>query len=103
LTAVGLGAFMLLIDVTIVNVALPDMTADLGASFADLQWVVDIYALTLAALLLGIGALGDRLGHRRVYIAGLVITWRTIAQDHGSRYRRLDLLGLAAFTVTAAG
>jgi predicted MFS family arabinose efflux permease len=73
LTAVGLGAFMLLIDVTIVNVALPDMTADLGASFADLQWVADIYALTLAALLLGIGALGDRLGHRRVYIAGLAI------------------------------
>src|SRR5664279_4126484 len=52
LVAVCLGTFMLLLDVTIVNVALPDIQTALHASFADLQWVVDAYALTLAALLL---------------------------------------------------
>ncbi|MEV4436520.1 MFS transporter [Streptomyces sp. NPDC049585] len=71
LTAVCLGTFMLLVDVTIVVVALPDMAASLHTSFADLQWVMDGYALALAALLLGIGALADRAGHRRVYVAGL--------------------------------
>ncbi|WP_030900065.1 MFS transporter, partial [Streptomyces sp. NRRL F-5126] len=73
LVAVSLGAFMLLIDVTIVNVALPAMAKDLGTSFSGLQWVVDIYALTLAALLLGAGTIADRLGHRRVCVAGLTI------------------------------
>src|ERR1700761_4055788 len=57
LTAVCLGTFMLLVDVTIVNVALPDMAADLHTSLGALQWVVDGYALALAALLLGIGSL----------------------------------------------
>ncbi|ROT33699.1 MFS transporter [Micromonospora sp. HM5-17] len=71
LVAVGLGAFMLLVDVTIVNVALPAMADELGTSFAGLQWVVDGYALALAALLLGTGTLADRLGHRRVYVGGL--------------------------------
>jgi hypothetical protein len=52
LLAVCVGTFMLLLDVTIVNVALPKIQAGLGSSFTDLQWVVDAYALTLAALLL---------------------------------------------------
>ncbi|MEY9871061.1 EmrB/QacA subfamily drug resistance transporter [Streptacidiphilus sp. MAP12-33] len=73
LAAVCLGAFMLLVDVSIVNVALPDMSADLHSSFTSLQWVVDIYALVLAALLMVCGSLGDRLGHRRLYLAGLVV------------------------------
>ena len=51
LVAVCLGTFMLLLDITIVNVALPDIQRALHSSFADLQWVVDAYALTLAALL----------------------------------------------------
>ncbi len=72
LIAVCLGSFMLLVDVTIVNVALPDMAGDLKTSFSSLQWVVDAYALTLAALLMGIGALADLIGHRRVYLVGLV-------------------------------
>ncbi|MEV7416924.1 DHA2 family efflux MFS transporter permease subunit [Streptomyces sp. NPDC089919] len=71
LTAVCLGAFMLLVDVTIVTVALPDMAVDMHTGFAGLQWVMDIYALTLAALLLAAGALADRAGRRRVYLAGL--------------------------------
>lgn len=71
LTAVCLGAFILLVDVTIVNVALPSMADDLDASFSSLQWVVDAYALALAALLLASGSLADRYGHRRLYVYGL--------------------------------
>ncbi|MFF4895195.1 MFS transporter [Streptomyces sp. NPDC001068] len=73
LTAVCLGTFMLLLDVTIVVVALPDMAAALHASLSDLQWVVDGYALALAALLLGAGAAADILGRRRVHVAGVVL------------------------------
>jgi len=73
LTAVCLGTFMLLLDVTIVVVALPDMARSLHASLSDLQWVVDGYALALAALLLGFGAAADILGRRRVHVAGLVV------------------------------
>ncbi|ADB54001.1 MFS transporter [Conexibacter woesei] len=71
LAAVCLGTFMLLVDVTIVNVALPEMAPALGASFSDLQWIVTAYALTLAALLLLIGSLSDVVGRRRTYLAGL--------------------------------
>ncbi|MEU0050037.1 MFS transporter [Streptomyces sp. NPDC006309] len=71
LTAICLGAFILLVDVTIVNVALPSMAADLGASFTSLQWVIDGYALALAALLLASGSLADRFGQRRSYVCGL--------------------------------
>ena len=73
LIAVCLGSFMLLIDVTIVNVALPSMAQNLHTSFASLQWVVDAYAVALAALLLGIGSVADLIGHRRAYIAGLAL------------------------------
>ncbi|MBM2623697.1 MFS transporter [Actinoplanes sp. LDG1-06] len=73
LVTVCLGTFMLLVDVTIVNVALPRMAGDLHASFGSLQWVVDGYALSLGVLLLGAGALADRVGHRRLYAAGLVL------------------------------
>ncbi|MFJ8110575.1 MFS transporter [Streptomyces sp. NPDC096132] len=73
LTAVCLGTFMLLLDVTIVVVTLPDMAGALDASLSDLQWVVDGYALALAALLLGAGAAADILGRRRVHVAGVVL------------------------------
>ncbi|MER5280059.1 MFS transporter [Streptomyces sp. NPDC002809] len=73
LAAVCLGTFMLLLDVTIVIVALPDMARALDASLSDLQWVIDGYALALAALLLGIGAAADLLGRRRVHVAGVVL------------------------------
>jgi EmrB/QacA subfamily drug resistance transporter len=73
LAAVCLGTFMLLLDVTIVNVALPDIQTSLNASFSDLQWVVDAYALTLAALLLTAGALADMYGRKLLYTAGLVV------------------------------
>ena len=60
LTAVCVATFMLLIDITIVNVALPDIARALHSSFSDLQWVIDAYALSLAALLLTWGATSDR-------------------------------------------
>ncbi|RKN42983.1 MFS transporter [Streptomyces hoynatensis] len=71
LFAVCLGNFMLLIDVTIVVASLPQMAGDLDAGFSDLQWVMDAYALALAALLMAAGAAGDRFGRRRVYVLGL--------------------------------
>jgi EmrB/QacA subfamily drug resistance transporter len=73
LTAVGVGVFMLLLDITIVNVALPDIQKQLHASLSDLQWVIDAYALSLAALLLTAGSLADLLGRRIVFAAGIAI------------------------------
>ena len=73
LIAVSVATFMLLLDITVVNTALPAIEEDLGASFTDLQWVVDAYTLTLAAFVLTAGSLADRLGRRRVFAAGLVI------------------------------
>jgi EmrB/QacA subfamily drug resistance transporter len=73
LIAVSVATFMLLLDITVVNVALPSIRDDLGASFTDLQWVVDAYALTLAALVLTAGSLADRLGRRRLFAIGLGI------------------------------
>jgi EmrB/QacA subfamily drug resistance transporter len=73
LTAVCLGTAMLLLDITIVNVALPDIQKALSSSFSDLQWIVDAYALTLAAFLLTAGSLADMYGRRRLYLVGLVI------------------------------
>src|SRR4051794_22473625 len=73
LIAVSVATFMLLLDITVVNVALPSIREDLDASFTDLQWVVDAYALTLAALVLTAGSLADRLGRRRVFAIGLAI------------------------------
>lgn len=73
LTAVCLGTFMLLLDVTIAVVALPDMARSLHASLGDLQWVMDGYALALAALLLGVGAAADVVGRRRVHLAGIAV------------------------------
>ena len=73
LVAVCTATFMLLLDITIVNVALPSIERDLGADLTDLQWVIDAYALTLAALLLTGGSLADRVGRRLVFVIGLVI------------------------------
>jgi DHA2 family methylenomycin A resistance protein-like MFS transporter len=73
LTAASFGFTIVQLDVTIVNVALDAIGREFGAPTASLQWVVDAYTLLLAALLLSAGALGDRLGPRRVFLAGLVL------------------------------
>src|SRR5262245_15333632 len=70
LVLVSIATFMLLLDVTVVNVALPDIQRELDASLSSLQWVVDAYSLMLAAFLLTAGSLGDRLGRRRVFTIG---------------------------------
>jgi EmrB/QacA subfamily drug resistance transporter len=73
LIAVSIAAFMLLLDVTVVNVALPEIRTDLNASFNELRWVIDAYALTLASTILIFGTLCDRFGRRRVFVIGLAI------------------------------
>jgi EmrB/QacA subfamily drug resistance transporter len=73
LVAACLGTFMLLIDVTIVNIALPDIQHDLGTTFSQLQWVMDAYALVLAALVLAAGSLADGVGHKRIYLIGTTL------------------------------
>ena len=73
LVAVSVATFMLLLDITIVNVALPDIERSLDASFSDLQWVIDAYALSLAALLLTGGSLADLLGRRLIFVIGLAV------------------------------
>jgi len=73
LIAVSVAIFMLLLDITVVNVALPDIQRSLHSSFADLQWVVNAYALTLAAFLLTSGSVADLIGRKRVFTLGLVV------------------------------
>lgn len=73
LTAVCTGVFMLLLDVTIVNVALPDISTDLKSDLSDLQWVIDAYALTLAALLLTSGTVADIVGRKKVFATGIIV------------------------------
>ena len=73
LVAVCTTTFMLLLDITVVNVALPNIQRDLHASLTGLQWVVDAYALTLAALILTAGALADRYGRRLLFTVGVIV------------------------------
>jgi len=73
LIIVCVAIFMLLLDITVVNVALPKIQRDLHASFTDLQWVVDAYSLLLATVVLNAGSLGDLLGRKRVFLTGVVL------------------------------
>ena len=66
-----LGSGMAMLDATVVNIALPAIGREFGAGFRTLQWIVNAYALTLAALILLAGALGDHCGRRRVFIIGV--------------------------------
>ncbi len=72
LVVVCVATFMLF-DVTIVNVALPDIQRELGSSFSDVQWVIDAYSLLLASLLLTAGSVADRIGRRLIFVIGLVV------------------------------
>src|SRR5262249_12982378 len=73
LTALCLAAFIISLDVTIVNVALPTLVRSLGASTSQLQWVVDAYSLIFAAFVLAAGSLGDRLGRKGTLMVGLAV------------------------------
>jgi EmrB/QacA subfamily drug resistance transporter len=73
LLVVCVGVFMLLLDITIVNVAIPKIASDLKASFSDIQWVIDAYALTLASVLLTAGVMADLFGRRLFFALGLAL------------------------------
>ncbi len=73
LLAVCAGYFMVILDVTIINVAVPVIGRELSASLTGIQWITDGYTLVLAGLLLTAGALGDRLGNRRIFCTGVVV------------------------------
>ncbi|GAA0471677.1 MFS transporter [Paractinoplanes deccanensis] len=73
LAAVGIPTFMVALDNLVVSTALPVIRTDLGASLTDLQWFVNAYTLPFAAFLLTAAALGDRIGRRRMFLAGLVV------------------------------
>src|SRR4051794_41920194 len=100
LVAICTGYFMVILDATIVNTALPAIGEDLGAGVSTLQWVVSGYTLVFAALLLTGGAVGDRLGHRGVFEAGLALfTLASLAGGAGPSGGGL----LAARAVPGAG
>jgi EmrB/QacA subfamily drug resistance transporter len=73
LIVVCVAVFMLLLDITVVNVALPNIENELHTTFTELQWVVDAYALTLAATMLNAGSLGDLLGRKRVFLVSIAL------------------------------
>ena len=102
LGAVCVATFMLLLDITVVNTALPAIQKDLGGSFTDLQWVIDAYALSLAALVLTAGSLADRLGRRRVFAIGLGDLLRRLAALRGWRPTRPSSTSPAACRASAA-
>ena len=108
LGGVVLGSGVAILDGSVVNVALRSIGADLGASLAGLQWVVNGYLLALASLVLVGGALGDRLGRRRVYLVG--VTWFGIAsalcalaQSPGQLVALRVLQGVGAALLTPGG
>ena len=68
-----MGLFVLMLDSTVINVALPDIARDLDATTAGLQWVMNAYLLVLAAFVVSAGRLGDILGRRRLFLIGMVV------------------------------
>src|SRR6266849_2738875 len=78
LAAVAVGLFMIMLDNTIVNVALPSIEHSLHMSISSLEWIVTAYALTFAALLITGGKLGDLYGRRKMFTAGLLIAARAV-------------------------
>jgi EmrB/QacA subfamily drug resistance transporter len=102
-----LAQFMVILDVSVVNVALPSIRADLGISISELEWVVNAYALTFGVLLLSGGKLADLLGRRRIFIAGLVIftaasLWCGLADSAGSLIAARTVQGVGAALLNPA-
>src|SRR5689334_14778297 len=73
LIATIVASSMTFIDGTVVNVALPALQRDFGATITDVQWVIEAYALFLGSLILVGGSLGDQLGRRRVFLSGVIV------------------------------
>src|SRR5881227_388084 len=107
LVAVAIGLFMIMLDNTVVNVALPSIRKDLGISLSELEWVVNAYALTFGVLLLSGGKLADLLGRRAIFIAGLVIftgasLWCGLAGDATSLIAARTVQGVGAALMNPA-
>src|ERR671937_510676 len=107
LAAVSVGLFMIMLDNTVVNVALPSIRADLGISLSELEWVVNAYALTFGVLLLSGGKLADLLGRRAIFIAGLVVfpaasLWCGFAGGAASLIAPRPVQGVGAALMTPA-
>jgi EmrB/QacA subfamily drug resistance transporter len=108
LVPIAMSMIVVGLDTTVLNVALPTLAVDLGASTGDLQWVVDAYVLVLAALMLPIGALGDRYGRRRWLVGGLLVfggasavaAW---ADSAGALVAARAVMGLGAAALTTLG
>lgn len=79
LLGLSLGYFMVLLDMTVVSVALPAIRAELGGGISGLQWVVNAYTIVFAGLLLSMGSFADKIGAKRVYMGGLVLFLATSA------------------------
>lgn len=73
LAVVSSALFLIVIDMSVLHTALPTLTRELVASASEKLWIIDAYALVVAGLLPGCGTLGDRIGHRRMFLAGLVV------------------------------
>src|SRR6186997_3165353 len=107
LVAVAVGLFMIMLDNTVVNVALPSIRKDLGISISELEWVVNAYALTFGVLLLTGGKLADLLGRRAIFIAGLVVftgasLWCGLAGGAGSLIAARTVQGIGAALMNPA-
>ena len=107
LAAVSFGLFMIMLDNTVVNVALPSIRNDLGISISELEWVVNAYALTFGVLLLTGGKLADLLGRRAVFIAGLVVftgasLWCGLADGAASLIAARTVQGVGAAMMNPA-
>ena len=92
LAAVSFGLFMIMLDNTVVNVALPSIQSDLGLKVSQLEWVVAGYALTFGLLLVPAGRFGDARGRRAAFLLGLVPTWLVMQTKVWTMSRRLEAL-----------
>ena len=107
LVAVSFGLFMIMLDNTVVNVALPSIRQELGIGISELEWVVNAYALTFGVLLLTGGKLADLLGRRTIFIAGLAIftgasLWCGLADGAGSLIAARTVQGVGAALMNPA-
>ncbi|MCZ7416013.1 MFS transporter [Streptomyces sp. WMMC897] len=105
LGALCLGFFMIMVDTTIVNIAVPVLMDDLDAGLGDVLWVVNAYVLVYAALLVASGRLGDLLGQKRVYLVGLLLftaasAWCGLSDDVASLVAARSVQGLGAALLT---
>ena len=104
LAVMCLGLITVSLDITVLNLALPDISAALHASTADLQWIVDAYSLAFAGAMLAAGVTGDRIGRKRTLVAGLAVflvasVWCALSRSTGELIAARTLMGLGAAIV----